>query len=1557
MSAAPPPAIEQRLSSLVPRVRALRVARGASLLTVVALGSAGTIALLDAASPLPAWVRGLFLSVWLTAVGVLAWRWVLVPWRAEISLAEVAGELEKELPELGERLRAAVTDDPAGPSGAVRAAVAEDTARRTKSVDLARALRVKPVAWLVAGAVSVVLAVAATASLVPGSGERFRRVAVPWYRPGPAAVRVIVTSGEPVVRRGGPVTLTAYAERTGAAPGAPADAVLIITDDPHGSERRLPMTGDGTAFHITVTGVAADFDYCIEIGAARSPWFRVTALDPVELADGTRVEIAAPEYAKRPKRVLAGLTDIDDLQFSAVNFQLKFTQPAAVAHLDWRPEGAAKSDVIALDLAPDRRGATGTFPLTTSGVLRLVLVRESNGKKLRSDTAVSVRVVRDEPPWFEEMSGVTSCPRRARPNARIPIAFVARDDMNVSGAELQYIIGADESKLVTVPIPLLGSGTTRASGRLDFDLAGKGGEGETVRFRLRLTDNRTLDDPKLAPQETFYPPDGWSELKPSATAPSLDQQDIECQHLLLSTALQLAGQATGAASEEADALRTETAGNTALAVDQAVRLNKARDTIREASARLLAGARDAALTPELRPLADATRAVAERPLKVAEEALRAAETDDPTARKDAFTAASVNLGKAHAAIADLQSSNAKLTRDRFDRAKLSELAAHQSALAEAKAGADLLARQRELLARLTAIVAESDPLRRAADAAKAEEVRRLAAELAELAAQFRELDTAARQTTADARAALVAVVVRDQDALGKRAATLFGKLDTAARLAGVAFPVPDDFRRVATLAAAGKTVEALTELEKCAQALERIATAFDKWHADRADPKVAAKQLALWQDDLLARYLAAAKAGGFARLPDEVKAGLRAEQKALHAAIEALALPPDDGVKAARNSAAQHADRVNGSLATEGVGADAAMKLASVALVRLADRTPTVAKRLTDGLREFEKLRLELETTANAVDGVLKIADGKTPDAATNAAIAKRLSGQMEKQRNLIATVAALDLPGLGDRQARVVVALKAAVSDLQDGSPLDMQASQMWARREFERLKLVLEGHTPSDARAEDLFRKLAALADSLDVHGPAITKQHLELGLPVVQDAQRLFALPIPTEAAALWNDARNAVTGAESAFRDAKPDATRARIRIAADAMGKLSYRLNGNESDLDRVGRLAAGRRLAAEKPKELTTSDEAGRQLLREVEELTATRVGAAGQPLKKRALDLYAKLRKPDADRIAADLKALTTVLDELAAKMADIAELTSGTGRAAPVAAPDADSFLPSKPLADALRDLSKQQRALHVQVTNFAAELATRLRPAATNPFPALEAKQRAIASDALALAKQLATAPATNAARAAKFSADQLLLARVRPAKDAAVLAADSFRLFATGDPAWGKLAARQDALTAEMSGLLDSTNAAVAQQIAHTNELARKAGEFAARLEAVAKTFAPDDATGRALTDAAKTSTDASKAFAEAAKKASGGATAEAEKHRVAADALLRSAVEKLVPTAPPTGANATIGAAIRSSERAMREAVDVLGRGDTPAAQKAMRDAATALTEAANGVGK
>ncbi|MBP3957098.1 hypothetical protein J8F10_17675 [Gemmata sp. G18] len=1566
MVAALPPALEQRLVALVPRVRALRLARGASLCLLAAVAATAFVLLLDTLFELPATARGLFIAVWVTGLGVLVWHLVVRPWQADLSLADVADELAKKLPELSERLRALVDEDQAGTSAAVRAALVEDTARRARAVDFERAIPTHPALLRVCGALLTLLSFLMGAGLVPNSADRIKRVAMPWSRPPGAGVRVVVTSGEPVVRRGGSVTLTAFAEKIDGRVlvRAPEGAVLLFRHHASGSEYRLPMTADETgAVHVTRPEVTGDFEYRVQIGSTTSEWFRVTALDAVELAEGTRIEIAPPDYAASwRKQTVAGFADFDALEYSAVTIQLKFTHPAAAAQLEWR-RGEAKPEPIALELAPDGLSATAAVPALghESGTLRLVLLREENGKKLRSVSTIHARITRDKAPWIEHISGVASYPRTARPDARIAIDFVACDDMNVSGAVLEF-----DSNTAPLSVPLIPSGTARVTGHLDFDLAKLAPASGTVRFRIRVTDNRSIGAGKaLGPQETFYPATGWSELRIAATAPPIEEQDVLHQRDAVRSATETARRAVREAAEVLSAVRTDVIGHTTLAPDHIIRLNTIREKIDRAVEVLNNLARESALTLELRPLAAAAREIADRELKGAEEAVRKIEADE-NGRESAFASATEHLSGAGDKLDALLARNANLARDRLDRAKLGTLAADQSALARA-GEKDVLARQRELFAQLKALVAESAPLRAAAESAKGTEARRLAQSLFELSAQIRDLDKVARQTSIGAQATILERLAHDQEALTKRAAQLFAAIDTAARLAGSAPPKLEEFRRVVDLAALGKTVEALTELERQAQALERIALEFDKWAADRIDPKKGTRQLALWQDDLLTRFNTATKTIPFDKLPEGTRTAFRSEQKALHTGLMQFAFPPDPTVKAARDNAAIHTGTAHSSLAETGAGAGTAMKLAADALNRLAEKTPAVAERLTKTLRALDKLRPTQDVLANDVERALRGYEGQAP----TPALVKKLAPLADRQRTLGPAVAALDLPGLGERQARVVSALALAVTDLQDGAPFDIQASQLLVRRELDRLKLALEGSPPPDTKVDELHHKFAALADALDAHGANLTAKLLEPAGPVVQDVSRQLERFVAPEAPALLTDAKKALLGADTWFREGtKPDEARRNVRAAADALGQFRDRLNGSETDLERVQRLASNRRLAGARAKELSdakapfnppASDEAGRQLKHEAEELVHTRVGVVGQLNKRRALDQYARLgAKAEPDRLASDQKALAEALDELAAKMADIAELAAPAGASAPQPPPEIDAHLPSRAFAEALRGLTGQQRTLHDQLTNFAQALADRLRPAPVNPFPDLETEQRAIAATLLALVPE--AGDTKTQWKAAVGAADRLRAGDAPGALKSAEDATNQLKQLertGAGKP-WGQraaaLAARQRTVLEAVTKLTGAANAATAQQIARAKELAARAGELARVLELSAKGSDPLDETTNALVEAVTQVARAEKLLLEAARKADASEIREAAKLRADADARVRTAYTRISGAAPASGTSANdLGIALRTAEVAMRTALVNLTAAPPTSAENAMRAAADALGAAAKNV--
>ncbi|HUR53611.1 MAG TPA: hypothetical protein VMZ71_05750, partial [Gemmataceae bacterium] len=1465
--------------------------------------------------------------------------------------------------------------DAAGPehgSPHLISSLANETEARTRSMDFAEAAPSRPVARLAGAAGFVVLGSLMAAAAVPGSGERLRRVGLPWHRPAVVvAYRVVVSSGNPVVKRGDPVTLTGYVERTDPRAAVPEAALLVFRDGAGSTERKLPMAGDGSgAFHVTRPSVSGDFEYRVEVGHAASDWHTVLAADPVELTDQTTAEINPPTYATTtPKKSVPAATELDGLQHSSALLTLKFNRSCATAFLDWRPESNGPTEVIPVALAADSLSGTATFAMTQHGVLRVVTINENSPRKLRSESVLAVRVTPDAAPRFEQVSGVTTGPRTVRPGEHVPITLTATDDLAVAKAEIEYAVGASNANTVRIPMPLAGLGTPRAQGRFVFDLAGKGSEGEVIRFRVRVADNRHLDAPKLDPQEAVYPPTGWAELKLSASAPPLEHQEIVGQRDAFRAALADALKDVKQATDDTDKVRTESANRNALALHHTVTLNAARDRARTAANTLHTAGRDAALTPELRPIAAAARDIADRTLKDADDQLRKSLSDVPTDRKPALNAAIKKLVEAADQIESLMERNARFAQDRLDGHKLDALAADQTALAE-KAKPDgtpsdeLAKLQQELLDRLRKLVADSPPLKTAAGATTGREALRLSREAKALAGMLRDLDRAAKQLTADSRRALLVSLSRAQAALADRAAAVLTQTATATRLAGVTPPKPEDFRRVADLLAQDRVIAALTELERLAQATEHVAEAFEKWAAERADAKLAAKQLALWQEDFRGRYAGAVRGTAFDRLPDPTKASLRLEQQAIRGLVDRLKLPPGDGVASARKSASTSVGQAVTVLAGDGKGADTAMTTAVKALNHLADAIPTLAERLTNSRKTLEGLRLEQESIAAAAADLTR-----TADPAFTTQLAKKLQGWHQRQQRQLPPLLALDLPGLESRQERIAVALKAAASDLEAGLAFDVFASQAWAKREFERLRSALDRAATVDDRADDLARRLTAAADALDPLAEPTTRQ-LEPVAAAFQDAQKQLASFVTPEAVALLHDARETVRVAESGIRDnTKADELKRRVRAASDALTKLAARLNGAEADADRLKRLAANRRQASEDGAKLrgkaydpAASTDARNQLVRESEELAHTRVGAAAQLSKKKVVEQYERLRKHnEPDRPVALQKSLADALDELASQMADIAELTTGRDLTPPAVTPDpADAFLPSKPLADALRAFAKDERALRDAVNGVNGEVARRTKPSDADPLAAIEKKQRLLAADIGAFAKGLiaekdmgAADAAGKAAESARLAADRLQVGATRAAKEPGESTAQRLKQLAAtaGDRAWGKtatgLAARQEAIITEITAVLDNAANAAARQRARQEELAKQAFELGHMLDISAKN-APAGEAGSSLAEAAELARGAEKMLTDAGKAVQG----EGEKVRAAAEKMLADAATKAAPQGD-AGEPTAAADAVRQAEAAMRTAADQLGaKGDRPAAEQSMRQAADLLNRAA-----
>src|SRR5947209_5417486 len=239
-----PKKLEARLDYLAARVRKVRLLRAVGRAAFVLPITALVAILADAYLALPEAAGLVLLGVW----GLIALKqvWNIVrATTARVDLEAIASAVEEEFPRLAERLTTAVElaehADESNGAPALVDEVIKDADTRARKLDLAAAFPSSGAVSNCTTAAILFLLLLIPAFFAPRGGEFVRRFFLPWYTPAKSvSYKVVVTSGDPAVKRGDPVNLTAYVEATKPDAELPGSAAVIITEN--GKEERLAMT-------------------------------------------------------------------------------------------------------------------------------------------------------------------------------------------------------------------------------------------------------------------------------------------------------------------------------------------------------------------------------------------------------------------------------------------------------------------------------------------------------------------------------------------------------------------------------------------------------------------------------------------------------------------------------------------------------------------------------------------------------------------------------------------------------------------------------------------------------------------------------------------------------------------------------------------------------------------------------------------------------------------------------------------------------------------------------------------------------------------------------------------------------------------------------------------------------------------------------------------------------------------------------------------------------------------------------------------------------------------
>ena len=761
-SALPKP-IARTLRAAGSRIRRIVLVRGVFAVLAAALISILCIMAVDAmVTILNPWVRWGLWACGVAATAIVAHQALLRPLSRKLTPALLAGLIERNHPELEERLSTVVElmaspDSLAEGSDLLMKVVTEAAVADTGRLSMKReftARTVRPRFLLAAGALGVLLVLF---TFWRGNVTRLflRAIAPAAEVDNVYAENLRVLPGSAVVLRGAP-----FAVELAVLGGFPGQA-YVRTGKPDGtgresSERMVQLSADEEGvrrYRHDIGAVEGSFRYRVVCGSAVTRHYDVLAVEPPDFTNATAT-LQFPAYTGASPRTLPpDSREIAAVAGTRVTLRATPIRPLHGALL--LPDGADRpaepgfeGDLEwSFDLAEGMGGTWG------------IRVWDDNGFT-NSPAAFPLSVVPDAPPAFT-FDSPTNRTFELPSYGRIPLQYTIEEDFGFSAPpRLQYSVGGgrweDDRALPVEESALEGvwSGEGVASlGGIPL------GSALNVRFRVAVSDNCPPD--RGGPHVAYSPvltvrldgdrrTLGHQRLDAAKDSAARSVDDVRKS---IAAALQKAREA----KQEAAAKRDQTA------VDRiAQSKEKIGDGIRTAEKL----ARDA-LSGPLDALAPEVRELLETKLKPALEAADEAAAATPEERVPAIDELIRRLSDAEAGVAELNKELEKTYEEMKKAEEMAEMADRQMALAEEAAKKDAMTPEeraaweqkqaeleKELERRLAELEKQGDPLaeeqKEAAKAADAmERLAELQKKLADLEQKLRDKESGARKEAED----------------------------------------------------------------------------------------------------------------------------------------------------------------------------------------------------------------------------------------------------------------------------------------------------------------------------------------------------------------------------------------------------------------------------------------------------------------------------------------------------------------------------------------------------------------------------------------------------------------------------------------------------------------------------------------------------------------------------------------------------------------------------------------------------------------------------------------
>ena len=519
-----PPQIAAKLNESVGRVRRILLVRGICATLAVFVASVLSIMAIDAMVTIyVSWVRWLLWACCVAATAAVAWFALIKPLRRKFTAAEIAALIERNHPELEERLSTVVELAQAGDLSSSSRLMEEITKDAVKDVQTVSPKKeftgrtVKP--RFIAAAIAVGILLLLFAAFPDATLRLATRALVPSAEVDNIyASSLKVSPGDKVILEGTPLALSLAVSE-----GFPSRAFVRTRQDGRSEavERMVRVSEEGAEgpviYSFSYPRVTKSFNYRISCGSALTRAYRVEVVPEPRYSE-RMVEVRHPEYTGREPERYTNTAAIVGLEGSKVTVSVKPSRPDVEGSI------TLPGDVVVSGSESDGRlsfsfnlekGCEGGWSSQ---------VWDSHGFTNQMETS-SITIVKDMPPEAKLVSP-EKMDLKLPVNGSLPLEYSIKDDFGLSRTTLEVCIGAGAWEEYRQLEPEKSGDVTWGGSHVVHFVSGGFNNAAVVRFRIKAEDNLPAD---LGGPGRAYTPEVMVNLVGSKDAKSFGRQSLNAQ--------------------------------------------------------------------------------------------------------------------------------------------------------------------------------------------------------------------------------------------------------------------------------------------------------------------------------------------------------------------------------------------------------------------------------------------------------------------------------------------------------------------------------------------------------------------------------------------------------------------------------------------------------------------------------------------------------------------------------------------------------------------------------------------------------------------------------------------------------------------------------------------------------------------------------------------------------------------------------------------------------------------------------------------------------------------